>query len=400
MDRERSRIFLAVNLGHVSIDVFNSMGPVLLTFLSVPLVLTNGQIGFAIGLYQMLAAVTQPPFGWLADRIGSRWLGPGSVAWTVGFVLLAVFVGLQTQSFLTFLLLYAVGALGSGAFHPQGAMHASRGLVGQAATATAVFFLFGQGGLASGPFLSGLLLDRTGPSGLYLLAVPVVPVVLFMLLAMRQAHPEPRRRPAGSDPGHATRNGDTRWFVVALLAVVSGLRGWAFMGTAFFLPKLFHDLGWSATAYGSITGLFWLGAGITGVMAGRFADRWGRRKVVFTSILSGCLTLFFLPLSQGALAFVLAIASGGLLGASHSILVVLGQDLLPARRGLASGFSLGYLFGVGAVAGWSIGLLSEHWGLAAILQTGALGGCLAAGLSLVLPSTGNEPRAEPVRAPA
>ena len=71
----RQKLYLAAVLGHFTIDVFSSVGPVLVTFLSVPMALTAGQIGLAIGAYQMLAAVTQPLFGWLTDKVGSRWFG-------------------------------------------------------------------------------------------------------------------------------------------------------------------------------------------------------------------------------------------------------------------------------------------------------------------------------------
>ena len=72
--------YLAVAVGHSAIDVFNSMGPVLLAFLRTPLALSNAEVGLAVGAYQFLAGATQPPFGWLADRIGSRFMGPLSVS--------------------------------------------------------------------------------------------------------------------------------------------------------------------------------------------------------------------------------------------------------------------------------------------------------------------------------
>ena len=84
------RIFAAVTVGHLGIDIFNSMGPVLLAFLSVPLNLSAAQIGLAVGLFQVLAGTTQPAFGWLVDRVGSRFLGPFSVAFNLACMALAV----------------------------------------------------------------------------------------------------------------------------------------------------------------------------------------------------------------------------------------------------------------------------------------------------------------------
>jgi FSR family fosmidomycin resistance protein-like MFS transporter len=392
----RSKLYLAVTLGHFTIDIFNSMGPVLVTFLSVPLALTAAQIGLAVGLYQLLAAVTQPLFGWLTDKVGSRWLGPISIAWTVGFLVLSVLLA-QSGSFLLFLIPFCLAAVGSGAFHPQGAMHAASTVTGRAATATAVFFLFGQGGLAGGPVLGGLILDHVGLMGIYLLAFLTLPLLLFIAYAMRDAGAFHSSRPVEKQVFMSGQ--PLRWGAITLLAVLVGLRSWAFLGTVNFLPKIFQDMGWDATAYGSITGTFWMASAISGVLAGGLADRWGRRQVVFITLLLGSIPLYFLPLYNGWQAFPLAIISGGLLGASHSILVVIAQSLVPGRKAFASGITLGYLFGIGAVAAWGIGELADIWSLGSIIQAGAGIGMLAALLALALPTTRELLQPQPERLP-
>ena len=382
--------YLAVTVGHLTIDVFNSMGPVLVAFLRQPLALTAAQVGLAVGAYQFLAGVTQPPFGFLADRIGSRWLGPLSLLWTVSFVALAVYAADATRSYWTFLALFAVGALGSGAFHPQGTMHASRAIAGRAATTTAVFFLCGQVGLAAGPALSGTLLERVGPAGIYMLAVCALPTVALMAAGLRGTSA------AGGD-GHESST-SAAWSgaavkIAILLAVIFTCRGWTTIGTGAFLPVIFEQAGFSPTYYGIATGLFWLGAGISGVVAGHLADRFGRRPVVAVSTLLGGLLLIPLPVAGGAWAFVVALATGALLGAAHSILIVMAQALLPVRQGLASGLALGYLFGIGAVASIVIGVLADRWGLVAVIQGGAALGVAASLLTVLLP--GSRDREQP-----
>ncbi|MBI1881793.1 MAG: hypothetical protein HYR94_26750 [Chloroflexi bacterium] len=66
----RNKLFMAVTVGHLVIDIFNSMGSVLVTFLSIPMALGTAQIGLALSSYSLLAAITQPLFGWLADKAG------------------------------------------------------------------------------------------------------------------------------------------------------------------------------------------------------------------------------------------------------------------------------------------------------------------------------------------
>jgi FSR family fosmidomycin resistance protein-like MFS transporter len=395
-----NRLYLAVTLGHFAIDISASMGPVLVTFLSVSLALSAAQIGLAIGLYQLISAGSQPLFGWLTDKVGSRWLGPGSVIWAAGFLALAVFAAQTTQDFLLFLVFFSLAAVGVGAFHPLGTMHAGTSVAGKAATAMAIFFLFGQTGLASGPAVGGLVLDQVGPAGLYGLPILTIPLLIFMAYAMRHTvvKSTAAAKNAGQEAKTATKE-SVRWAAIGLLALMAALRSWAFLGTVSFLPKIFQDMGWDATGYGLITGAFWMASAIAGVVGGHLADRWGRRQVVFVTVLAGSIPLYFLPLNDGWQAFVLAFMCGGLLGASHSIIVVIAQSLVPGRKAFASGATLGFIFGVGALAAWCIGILADSWGLTVVIQAGAAVGISAALLALFLPATKETGQLQPAAIP-
>ncbi len=383
--------YLAVTAGHLGIDVFNSMGAVLAAFLVVPLSLTAAQVGLAVGSYQFLAGATQPAFGWLADRIGSRVMGPLSVAWAVGGVAGAFWVANSTGRFDLFLVIFALAALGSGAFHPQGTLHSGRAPGKRSEQTTAIFFLCGQLGLTAGPMVAGMLLAWLGPPGIYGLAIAEAPLILFMIWGLR----ETSGREHLDHHAEAERSGPRAPFsarVIALLVAIYSLRGWAIIGTASLLPLMFSQAGFGSTGYGILTGLFWLGGAITGVLAAGWAVRWGRRPVMASTMAVGSLLLVALPISTGWLAFALALATGACLGAAHSILIVVAQALLPVRQGLAGGLALGYFFGIGALASFAIGSLADIWSLGPVIQLGVLPGLLAAALILALPSSG--PRTE------
>ncbi len=385
------RIFAAVTVGHLGIDIFNSMGPVLLAFLKAPLGLSAAQIGLAVGLFQVLAGTTQPAFGWLVDRVGSRFLGPFSVAFNLGCMALAVAAAAATGSFGLFLIPFALAAVASGAFHPLGVMHSSTVNVARSATFTAIFFFCGQVGLTTGPYLAGLALDRAGLTGIFWLVLIVAPVPLFMAFAMgpRRFHAaplaaQPEEKPEAAGSGTPGPRPPVRVGLMALLALVFASRSWAVFGTIAFLPLLLAEQGFSSRAQGLASGMFLLGGAVTAVFAGEWADRWGRRPVVFLTTLLGALLLVFLP-GSGNWTFALALPCGALLGASHSILIVMAQSLLPWRRGLASGTALGFLFATGGIATWTIGELADRFELAAVLQAGAVVGLVSACASLLLP---------------
>ena len=75
------------------------------------------------------------------------------------------------------------------------------------------------------------------------------------------------------------------------------------------------------------------------------------------------------------------------MGGSNSIYIVIAQALLPGRKALASGVTMGYMFGIGALSVWGIGALADVWGLTPVIQAGAAIGVLSALLALLLPTT-------------
>ena len=108
--------------------------------------------------------------------------------------------------------------------------------------------------------------------------------------------------------------------------------------------------------------------------------------VITVGLLLSAPAFFVLPIVDGGLAFVMAIAAGGLTGGSHSIIVVLAQDLLPKSKGLASGSILGFIFATGALGTLLIGTASDLIGLNATFQLVAAVVAAAGILALALPA--------------
>ncbi|MFW5692126.1 MAG: MFS transporter [Chloroflexota bacterium] len=404
----RSRMFWAVSLGHMTNDLFMSMGPVVLAFLSVTILpMSNTQIGLTVSATQMMGAISQPGFGLMADRNGGRWLGAGGVVWTAGFFMLALVMS-QTGYFWLMFVPFVLMALGSGAFHPAGAMHAANSERGQEATSLSYFFLMGQFGLALGPVVAGLLLDAANPASdgvfampfngvvntfifsghvasIYLVGVLVIPVVwwMFSVLPVSSLYREvlansPRRAPL--------KLSALPWGAFSVLGAMVALRSLAQPGSVTFIPVLFQQKGWTPSEYGVITSLFWVGSGIAGIVFGNLADHFDRRRVVAITLMLAAPTFFLLPVFDGATALLLAVAAGALSGGSHSIIVVLAQELIPAAKGFASGAILGFIFGMGALGSVLIGSLSDSIGLGTTFQLVAVAIVIAGVLALLLPA--------------
>lgn len=403
----RSRLFWSVSVSHFVIDIFNASVPVLLTFLSGHLMnLTNTQIGFAISAYQLASALSQPFTGWLADRNGGRWLGTGGVAWTIGFQMLALVLATTTGQYALLVIPMTLAALGSGAFHPVGAMHASA-RKHASTTEIAIFFFMGQFGGGIGPALAGVLLDASATqhavftSGLgaaidgrlvehgsvlpmLALALISIPSILFMALTVPDAHAHNAAK--GEEKAASSARKTILVAPLLLLIAVVMLRGLVNPGLVAFLPKLFQSRGWSPAEYGFVSSLYWTAGAFAGLIAGRLADRYGIRIVISISLLLSAPSVFLLGSAVDHSAFLFALLTGAFSSASHPLIVALTQKLLPGGKGLASGMSLGLIFGMGALGTVLIGSFADTFGIQESFYIVAAATVATGILSLLLPA--------------
>jgi FSR family fosmidomycin resistance protein-like MFS transporter len=358
----RDRRYLANAVGHAGIDVLTSCVSLMLALLSLPLGLSNTAIGLIATAFTFANALTQPLFGWLSDQSRTRRLAAGGAVWiAVFFALSALVSGRNPWLSIVFLV---ISALGSGAFHPEGAVNARRVPLAQITTATAVFFLFGQMGSGLGPSLAGGLVDAWGPAGLLFLAALTLMTGVWMWRQRPLPLHQHGRLPAAPRPA-GLRLGRLSLVFFALLLFT---RMTVQSTTVTFLPKHLQDLGWSASAYGVALSVVIIGGAIGNVVGGSLADRIGRWQVVIGSMFLTA-PFVWLYLDAGGLAFYALLFLAGLcVTAGHSINVVMAQAMLPGRQGLASGLVLGFMFASGAVGAALAGWLGDRIGLAAVLQ--------------------------------
>ncbi len=376
----------AASYGHFAMDALNSSLAMVLTSFSGLFDLSVSQIGFGAMIYTLSAALTQPLFGILADRWRGRYLGPIGLLWAMAFFSLAPFM----PSYPALVACLAIGALGSGALHPVGLLNASSAGGRRPTTATSIFFVSGQTGLALGPFVVGVLIQTIGlRAGLPLMALAMLPAVIVMAVYLRaplDAVHHAAKAPASSATPSAAQRRRGLWVGVSFVLLIA-LRSTTLQSFAMLLPRYFADLGYAPATYGAMIGVFTL-AGAAGTFTGGFlGDSFNRRMVVFLALLASVPFSYGLLHGQGALLIGSAIVAGMLLNIPHSILLVMGQQLLPARKGMMGGAVLGFMFASGAAMAWLASLWADRVGLGVVLTVLAFAPLAAGVFALVLPST-------------
>lgn len=398
MDHKR---LSAVSFGHMAIDILNASIAMILAVLAVPFELSNAEIAWGGMAYALMGSLTQPFFGVLADRVGGRWLGAAGLLWTSIFYFAATFA----QSYFTLIALMTIASLGSGAFHPQGAMNAGAAGRHKATTGTSVFFLLGQMGLAFGPMIAGVLLQEIGMAGPRFMAAATFPFVIWMAVSLRrpaekapqQSPPRPPVKPAPFRAGHVWpparsrgRNSrgwsrDSRIHLLVAFGVLVALRASVHQIFYGLLPKYFADLQFSPSEYGFMVGVPSVAIALGSMAGGILGDRYNQRNILIVSLLAATpFSWLMLDLVNGWIFFPLAFTAGFLVGIPHSILVVMAQRFIPSRQGLASGAILGFTFASGALGMGIAGPLADYFSLSAVMHFVALMPIAAAFCALFL----------------
>lgn len=374
------KLFSSVALSHFMVDLLNGQRGILFTFICVSLGLSNSVLGLVSTLFLVSASFSQPFFGYLADKIGPRWVVAGGLLWIGTFFSFAMIV----QGWYALALLI-IASMGSGAFHPAGAMQATiigqTRLSGREATAASFFFSFGQVGYLVGPLLGGPLLDRFGMRGILFLSLATVPVLLYSIFNFRHiTYQSPQKIQTSQKREFFNR--DFSGIGIISLLLVATCQAWAQQNMVTFLPKYLSDLGQPASIYGLMSAMFMGGSALGNVAGGNMADKIGEKKVILISmVLASIPFLFISMIGFSPWLYLFIPLAGGLNGATYSVIVVVAQRLIPGGMGLSSGLVLGFIFSSGALGALLSGVIADSVGLQTIfyLSTGLtiLGGLVA-----------------------
>lgn len=372
----RNRPLLMLMLGHFTLDCHAGLLPVLYPLLIARFDLSLTTVGLASLAYVGLSSITQPLFGWLADRSGTRWIGLALI-WTTATFALAGFA----PSFALLLLCVGVAGIGSGAYHPLGALNASAVIPApQRNTAMSVYVTGGTLGVALGPLLGALLFGLLGLRGTAFMLLPGSIIGLWLLRAMRA--------PAAPAPQEEAQTADRRVPIVPLLAVIGIMmsRTWTVYSLEAFIPTWYDTLGYPASFYSPLATSVVLASAVGTVGCGSLADRYGRKALIIATLILTIPALVLFARFPGPFGFV----SGALVGLSAAstgpLTLVMAQELMARRAGMASGLILGIGFVTGAIGVPVTGMLADRFGMQFAIESQVLLVLATLGLALLLPS--------------
>jgi FSR family fosmidomycin resistance protein-like MFS transporter len=290
----------------------------------------------------------------------------------MGFTLTGLLLLSQANRYELLLISAALVGMGSSVFHPESSRMARFASGGRHGLAQSFFQVGGNVGSSSGPLLAAFIVVPHGQGSIawFSLAALLAIVVLFNVGRWYSGHLSQRRTKAHF---HGVRNpAMTRGriaFCIAILIVLifSKYFYMASIGT-YFTFFLIHKFQLSVPQ-AQIHLFIFLGAVALGTLVGGpVGDRFGRKYVIWFSILGVLPFTLMLPYANLFWTGVLSVAIGLILSSAFAAILVYAQELVPGKVGTIAGLFFGFAFGLGGLGAASLGQLADIKGIDFVYQ--------------------------------
>lgn len=374
----RNRALATLMLGHFTVDMYTGVIPMLYPLLRDKFDLSLERVAYVSLAYGGAASLSQPVFGLIADRRGTRFIGV-ALLWTAFTFSLLGFV----DSFPLLVALAALSGLGSGLYHPMGALNA-RSVIDerQRNSAMSIYVTGGTLGVASGPLVGALILWALGLHGTIFMLIPGVVISTLMLRQGVAIAAKVPRRIKGATHTFAP----VPWLVMGIVVGMMMLRAWTIVGVQTFIPTWYEELGYGKLMQSALVTTLLVTTALGTAGFGTMADRFGRRAPLILSSALSVPTILLFAQFPGPWGFLTVGLMGFLAASTLPLLLVIAQELMAGRMGLASGLIMGLGFAMSALGMPITGRVADHFGLQDAMRFQALIGAATFVLALFLPT--------------
>jgi MFS transporter, FSR family, fosmidomycin resistance protein len=363
-------VLAAISFSHLLNDTIQSLIPAIYPFLKTAFALSFGQIGLLTLALMLTASLLQPLVGVYTDSRPTPYsLVIGMGVSLVGLLLLSV-----AWSFAVLLVAAGLVGIGSAVFHPESSRVARMASGGRHGLAQSLFQVGGNVGSSFGPLLGAFLIVPRGQSSI---AWCSLLALMGMVILWRVGSWHGTRQSAAFATSAGRSSSDRRarvsrrrvgWSLTILAALI--FSKYFYLASlnsyyTFYLISRFH-VSVRTAQIDLFVFLFAVAAGT--IVGGPIGDRFGRKYVIWGSILGVLPFTLLLPHANLFWTSILAVLIGLILASAFSAIVVYAQELVPGRVGLISGVFFGFAFGMAGIGAAVLGQLADVVGIESVYR--------------------------------
>lgn len=379
------------SISHFLNDMIQSIIPAIYPIMKDKFNYSFAQIGIITLVFQMTSSILQPFTGFYADK------PPRPYALSVGmcFTLIGLLLLAFAENYFIVLLAVSVVGLGSSIFHPTASLVTQLASGGKKSLAQSIFQVGGNGGSAVGPLLAAIIILPFGQHAIswFALAALLAAIIMIRLgtwyrtkLSYVVTH-QSAQPLINHDISRRTKYGA----LLILILLIFSKYFYTACITSYFTFFLIDKFGVSVQTSQLCLFVFLLAFAIGTVAGGMLGDKFGRKYVIWFSILGAAPFAIAMPFANLTWTIICTFLSGLIIASAFSSIVVYATDLMPDKVGLIAGIFFGLMFGLGGLGSAFFGWLADRTSIEYIFQVSAFLPLLGI-IAGLLPNTQKENR--------
>ena len=359
-------VLAGISLSHFLNDTMQSLIASVYPILKESYALDFAQIGMITLAFQFTASLLQPAVGHFTDKKAQPFsLAVGMSSTFFGLLLLSV-----AHQYTVILVAAALVGLGSAVFHPESARIARLASGGRYGFAQSVFQLGGSFGTSMGPVLAALIVVPFGQSSIaWFSSIAFLAIVILWRIG-QWYKPQITAKKITQVERHPDAPSSRRVAValVVLVALLFSKQLYISSLSSYYIFYLIDRFGVSTQAAQLYLFVFLAANAVGAFLGGPVGDRFGRKYVIWFSILGALPFTLALPYAGLVASAVLSVFIGLIISSASSSIIVFAQELVPHRFGMISGVFFGFAFGFGGLGAAVLGRLADHTSIGFVYQ--------------------------------
>jgi FSR family fosmidomycin resistance protein-like MFS transporter len=352
-------ILFAIGFCHALNDMMQSLLQAIYPNLQKTFDLDFAHIGLITFVYQITASLLQPLVGHYTDRRAVPYALPIGMVFTfIGLILLAI-----APNYPLLLAAAMIVGIGSSTFHPESSRvaHAAAGM--RRGLAQSMFQSGGSIGGALGPLLAAVVVGTSQRTGIawFSVAALLAIVILWRVGTWYRDHGLARAKHAIARAATSTLSpAKVRVSLAILVILIFSKFVYLASLSSYFTFYLIHKFHISVPSAQVHLFIFLAAVAVGTICGGPLGDRFGRKHIIWFSILGALPFTLAMPFANLFWTSVLSVGAGLVLSSAFPAMVVYGQELLPGRVGMISGLFFGLSFGMGGLGAAVLGVLADR----------------------------------------